>query len=149
MRKLPASVCKHKDVLKLEVADWRHWADRVEHGFVRAAKFLHGQKIFKARDLPYRTQLVPLAAIFARLGNAGETEGAWQKIARWYWCGVLGELYGGTTESRFARDLPEVVSMVRGEAVEPFTIAESSFQAGRLLTLRTRNSSAYKGFMRC
>ncbi len=131
--------------MKLEVADWRHWADQVEDGFVRAAKFLHGQKIFKARDLPYRTQLVPLAAIFARLGNVGETEGAWRKVARWYWCGVLGELYGGTTESRFARDLPEVVSMVRGEAVEPVTIAESSFQAGRLLTLRTRNSSAYKG----
>ena len=143
--KAPGISCKHKDILKLEVSDWRDWADRVEQGFVRAAKFLHGQKIFKARDLPYRTQLVPLAAIFARLGNAGETEGAWRKIARWYWCGVLGELYGGAIESRFARDLPEVVAMVLGESAEPITIAESSFQAGRLLTLRTRNSSAYKG----
>ncbi len=143
--KAPGISCKHKDILKLEVADWRNWADGVEQGFVRAAKFLHGQKIFKARDLPYRTQLVPLAAIFARLGNAGETEGAWRKIARWYWCGVLGELYGGAIESRFARDLPEVVAMVLGEPVEPTTIVESSFQAGRLLTLRTRNSSAYKG----
>src|SRR5258706_3846326 len=35
--------------------------------------------------------------------------------------------------------------MVRGEATEPITIQESSFQANRLLTLRTRNSSAYKG----
>ena len=36
--------------------------------------------------------------------------------------------------------------MVRGEAVEqPTTVQESSFQANRLLTLRTRNSSAYKG----
>ena len=143
--KAPGISCKHKDILKLEVADWRDWADRVEQGFGRAAKFLHGQKIFKARDLPYRTQLVPLAAIFARLGNAGETEGARRKIARWYWCGVLGELYGGAIESRFARDLPEVVGMVLGESVEPITVAESSFQAGRLLTLRTRNSSAYKG----
>lgn len=32
-----------------------------------------------------------------------------------------------------------------GEAVEPITIQESSFQPNRLLTLRTRNSSAYKG----
>ena len=59
--------------------------------------------------------------------------------------GVLGELYGGAIESRFARDLPEVGALVRGEAVEPITIVESSFQANRLLTLRTRNSSAYKG----
>ncbi|MBC7284642.1 DUF262 domain-containing protein [Hoeflea sp.] len=142
---VPGISCKRKDILKLEVADWKHWADRVEDGFVRAARFLYGQKIFKARDLPYRTQLVPLAAIFVDLGKDGETEGARQKIARWYWCGVLGELYGSAIESRFARDLPEVVGFVRGGAVEPTTIQESNFQAGRLLTLRTRNSAAYKG----
>jgi hypothetical protein len=141
----PGISCKRKDVLKLEIGDWQTWADRVEAGFVRAARFLYGQKIFKARDLPYRTQLVPLAAIFVDLAKDGETEGARQKIARYYWCGVLGELYGGAIESRFARDLPEIAGMVRGEATEPITIQESSFQANRLLTLRTRNSSAYKG----
>ncbi len=141
----PGISCKRKDILKLEVADWKAWADRVEAGFVRAARFLYAQKIFKARDLPYRTQLVPLAAMFVDLGKDGETEGARQKIARWYWCGVLGELYGGAIESRFARDLPEVVALVQGEAVEAITIQESSFQSGRLLTLRTRNSAAYKG----
>jgi hypothetical protein len=141
----PGISCKRKDILKLELADWMTWADRVEEGFVRAARFLHSQKIFKARDLPYRTQLVPLAAILVDLDKDGETEGARQKIARWYWCGVLGELYGGAIETRFARDLPEVVASVRGEDVEPITIQESSFQAGRLLTLRSRNSAAYKG----
>ena len=147
--KAPGISCKRKDILKLEVADWQTWADRVENGFTRAARFLHGQKIFKARDLPYRTQLVPLAAIFTDLDKDGETEGARRKIARWYWCGVLGELYGGAIESRFARDLPEVGALVRGASAEPVTIAESNFQAGRLLTLRTRNSSAYKDSMRC
>jgi hypothetical protein len=141
----PGISCKRKDILKLEVTDWKEWADGVEGGFVCAARFLHGQKIFKARDLPYRTQLVPLAAMFVDLGEAGENEGARQKIARWYWCGVLGELYGGAIETRFARDLPEVVGWLRGEAVEPITIQESNFQANRLLTLRTRNSAAYKG----
>lgn len=145
MDKAPGISCKRKDILKLEVGDWKTWADRVEAGFVRSARFLRSQKILKARDLPYRTQLVPLAAIFVDLGEDGETEGARQKIARYYWCGVLGELYGGAIESRFARDLPEVVAMVRGEVDEPITIQESSFQANRLLTLRTRNSSAYKG----
>jgi hypothetical protein len=141
----PGISCKRKEILKLEVGDWKAWADRVEAGFVQAARFLHGQKIFEARDLPYRTQLVPLAAMFVDLGKDGETEGARQRIARWYWCGVLGELYGGAIESRFARDLPEVVAMVRGDVAEPITIQESNFQAHRLLTLRTRNSAAYKG----
>ena len=143
--KAPGISCKRRDILKLDVTDWQEWADRVEQGFERAARFLHGQKIFKARDLPYRTQVVPLAAVFTSLGNAGDTEGARKRIARWYWCGVLGELYGGAIESRFARDLPEVVALVGGSPSEPTTITESNFQAGRLLTLRTRNSSAYKG----
>ena len=42
---------------------------------------------------------------------------------------VPGELYGGAIESCFARDLPKVVVLVRGEASAD-TIAESSFQAG-------------------
>jgi hypothetical protein len=143
--KAPGISCKRKDILKLEVEDWKTWADHVERGFIRAARFLYSQKIFKGRDLPYRTQLVPMAAIFVDLNKEGETEGARQGIARWYWCGVLGELYGGAIETRFARDLPEVVASVRGESVEPITIQESNFQANRLLTLRTRNSAAYKG----
>ena len=143
--KAPGISCKRRDILRLEVADWQAWADRVEEGFDAAARFLYGQSIFKARDLPYRTQLVPLAALFTDLGQTGETEGARRKVSHWYWCGVLGELYGGAIESRFARDLPEVAALVCGEAVEPTTITESNFQAGRLLTLRTRNSAAYKG----
>ena len=143
--KAPGISCKRRDILRLEVSDWEAWACRVEEGFDAAARFLYGQNIFKARDLPYRTQLVPLAALFTDLGQTGETEGARRKIARWFWCGVLGELYGGAIESRFARDLPEVAALVHGEAVEPTTITESSVQAGRLLTLRTRNSAAYKG----
>ena len=141
----PGISCKRRDILRLTVADYRAWADRVQEGFVRAARFLHGQKIFRSRDLPYRTQLVPLAAILADLGDAGETDGARSQVARWYWCGVLGELYGGAIETRFARDLPEVTSLVRGEDGEPSTVEDSNFAANRLVTLRTRNSAAYKG----
>jgi hypothetical protein len=144
--KIPGISCKRRDILKLDVAQYTKWADIVETGFVKAARFLHSQKIFRSRDLPYRTQLVPLSAIFIDLGQEGETEGARQKIARWYWSGVLGELYGGAIESRFARDLPEVVSYVKGLGdEEPITIRDANFAANRLLTLRTRNSAAYKG----
>jgi len=99
--------------------------------------FFFPKKIFGALDLPYRTQITPLAAIFAILGDRAENYGIQTKIARWYWCGVFGELYGSAVESRFARDLPEVVEWVYGNN-EPSTIAEANF-------LRTRNSAAYKG----
>lgn len=140
----PGISARRRDILRLTVADYETWADRAEDGFVRAARFLYGQKIFRAEELPYRTQLTPLAAILADLGDAAETDGAKQRIARWYWCGVFGELYGGAIETRFARDFPDVVSFVQGGR-EPTTVQEASFLPGRLTTLRTRNSAAYKG----
>ncbi len=137
--------CRRRDVLSLSVDDYMTWADKLEEGFIKAAQFMWGQKIFKAQDVPYQSQLIPLAAIFADLGDIGDTDGAHRKIARWYWCGVFGEIYGGPIETIFARDLPEVSGWVRGESGEPTTIRDANFQADRLLTLRTRNSAAYKG----
>jgi uncharacterized protein with ParB-like and HNH nuclease domain len=59
--------CKRRDILRLSLTEYREYADQVEDGFERAARFLHGQKIFRAKDLPYQTQIVPMAAILADL----------------------------------------------------------------------------------
>lgn len=136
--------CKRKDILKLSLQDYKTWADKVTQGFYDAAKFLMEQKIFSNRDLPYATQLIPLAAIFVELGTLAHNQTVRQMIARWYWCGVFGELYGGAVETRFARDLPQVVEWIKGGTL-PDTITEAYFDPNRLLSLRTRNSAAYKG----
>jgi hypothetical protein len=125
--------------------NYEQWAPEVEDGFEWSARFLNGERVFEARDIPYRTQLVPLAAIHVALGNQSETIGVVETIRRWYWCGVLGELYGGAIETRFSNDLVQVVDWAKGKDNEPITVYQSSFDAGRLLTLRTRNSAAYKG----
>lgn len=140
----PGISCKRKDILRLLLEDYQTWADPVTDGFERAARFLYGQKIFGARDLPYRTQVTPLAAIFAVLGDRADSAGVSAKLARWYWCGVFGELYGGAIETRFAKDLPEVLDWIEG-GPEPSTVQDANFAPQRLLTLRTRNSAAYKG----
>jgi hypothetical protein len=116
----------------------------VQEGFVRAAQFLHGQYVFASRDLPYRTQVVPLAAILAVLPKYLDNDATKRKLAQWYWCGVFGELYGGAVESRFALDLPQFLAWAAGGA-EPKTVSDATFAPGRLLGLRTRNSAAYKG----
>jgi hypothetical protein len=143
-QKAPAITCKRKDLLRLSLGDYRKWADDVEGGFQKAARFMHVQRIFTARDLPYRTQLAPLAAIFTVLGDQADHDSVRAKLTRWFWCGVFGELYGGTIESRFAKDLPQVLAWVGG-GPEPDTIADANFASSRLYTLRTRNSAAYKG----
>ena len=136
--------CTRREILRLPVSDYKKLAGQVEAGFKEAARFLHSQKIFNARDLPYPTQLVPLTAIFADLD--GEIEPSMKaKIVQWYWCGVFGEMYGASTDTRFANDFSEVTAWVKGEPDVPRTIREANFQENRLLELRTRNSAAYKG----
>lgn len=143
--RLPRIGCKRHDVLALSLDEYQRFAPSVISGFKAAAKFLHQQFVFDTKFLPYGTQLIPLAAILALTGDEAQSAGAQQKLARWYWCGVFGELYGGSTETRFSRDLPDVVGWVQGSATEPRTVVEAQFASGRLLTLRTRNSAAYKG----
>ncbi len=143
--KAPAISCKRKDILRLSREEYERWAPEAEKGFLWAAAFLTGEMIYEARDVPYRTQIVPLAAIHVALGSSAEAIGKVQKIRRWYWCGVLGELYGGAIETRFANDFQQVTDWCNGAEGEPITVYESSFDPGRLLTLRTRNSAAYKG----
>lgn len=143
--KAPAVSCRRGDILRLTREEYERWAPEVEAGFFWAGTFLTGEMIFEARDVPYRTQLVPLAAIHVALGQQAEAIGKVDKIRRWYWCGVLGELYGGAIETRFANDLQQVVEWCDGTTAEPITVYEASFDPGRLFTLRTRNSAAYKG----
>ena len=145
MDRPPAIGCKRADMLKLTLEEYKQWADPLMDGFKQAAFFLHSEHVFDAKFLPYGSQLVPLAAILTVLDKKVLTEGEKDKLAQWYWCGVFGELYGGTTETRFSRDLPDVVEWMRGGEEEPRTVEEAQFRPDRLLSLRTRNSAAYKG----
>ena len=104
--RLPRIGCKRDDMLKLTLAEYQRFAPAIVNGMRTTARFLHGQHLFDTKYLPYGSQLIPLAAIFASLGKDAEVFGAQQKLARWYWCGVFGELYGGTTETRFSQGPP-------------------------------------------
>ncbi|MFI9462625.1 GmrSD restriction endonuclease domain-containing protein [Streptomyces xiamenensis] len=138
--------CKRRDLLELPLADFRRLAPRVQEAFAWVGSFLEQQCIVRTADLPYRTQLVPLAAVRAITGAETDLPANEDRISRWYWCGVLGEMYGGSIESRFTRDVEQLIAWIRGnEGVVPDTIAESAFLAERLDTLTTRNSAAYKG----
>lgn len=141
---LPAVRATRQSLLDLPLEAYLEYRDSIEEGYRRAAKFLRQQEIHRVIDLPYQTQLVPLSAIFAEIGNAAEHAGNLAKIARWFWCGILGELYGSTVESRFAKDIMEVPAWLQG-GPEPSTVSEGVFRADRLQTMRTRLSAAYKG----
>lgn len=143
-RELPQVSATRQVLLNLPLDAYKQYQHRVEEGFLSAAKFLIQLDIYRAKDLPYQSQVVPLAAILAELGRDADSPAAIEKIRRWYWNGVFGELYGSSTETRIAKDFIEVVDWVRGGS-EPSTVRDATVRADRLDTMRMRLSAAYKG----
>ncbi|MBI3271451.1 MAG: DUF262 domain-containing protein [Planctomycetes bacterium] len=138
--------CKRKDILKLTLEEYQANADSIEQGLMAAARLLVRECIFEAKNIPYTTQLIPLAAVCAILGPRFEQDAVKQKLVQWYWCGVFGELYGGANEARYAMDIQDVIRWIDG-GEEPRSIRDANFAPTRLLTLQTRLSAAYKGIM--
>ena len=69
----------------------------------------------------------------------------YNKLAQWYWYGVLGELYGGAVGTRIANDVEELLARIEDNAEWPRTIEDAAFQPDRLDRLTSRLSAAYKG----
>lgn len=140
----PAVSAKRGDILRLSLHDYLEWRDDLVDAFEWAAGFLQLNRIFRASEVPYTSQLVPLAVLKVILGKDASLHAVDAKLNRWYWSGVLGELYGGATESRFARDVEQVPVWI-DNGPEPETVSQAAFHENRLFTLRTRGSAAYKG----
>lgn len=140
--------CKKKDVLNLKLADYQKYADVLTQGFEEAEMLLFEERIFVSRDLPYTTQLIPLAVLCALLlpDRRIKNSNVKNKIKRWYWCGVFGELYGSANETRYVNDVVGVMNWLNGGEL-PKTIVDSYFNPMRLLMLQSRRSAAYKGIV--
>ncbi|MBF9033360.1 DUF262 domain-containing protein [Rhodobacterales bacterium HKCCE2091] len=141
---LSAVRATRQSLLDLPLEAYLKHRGAVEEGFKTAARFLRQNHIYRVLDLPYQGQLVPFAAILAMIGPKFDHAAVRDQLARWFWCGIFGELYGSAIESRFAKDVLEVPAWLDG-GPEPSTITDGRFRPERLRTLRTRLSAAYKG----
>lgn len=145
-QQLPSVSAKRKIMLALSCTAYQSWAGKVEKGYLQVPSFLRKQSIMRLRELPYQTQIVPLASILSMLDDkVWLTPVVFDKLSLWFWCGVLGELYGGAVDTRIAKDVEEVLDWVQNDGSIPSTVSDASFDAHRLDRLYTRNSAAYKG----
>ncbi|MDP6132090.1 MAG: DUF262 domain-containing protein [Dehalococcoidia bacterium] len=142
---LPQVTCRRNALLALPLEAYRKHADSVEQGFIEASNFLNELKIIWNRDVPYPPQVMALASTFAILGHGAETHAAKEKLALWFWNVTFGELYGSATDTRIARDVPQLVDWISGTGDKPRSIDEALFQRSRLRSLQIRISAAYKG----
>ena len=132
---------KRMSILGLDLVDYKRWADPVEQGFMLVAKFLRKEHVRDPRELPYRTQLPPLAAVLALVKEKWLEPKINDKLSRWYWCGVLGELYGGAVESRMANDVAQLLEWFEDDSKVPRTVSDANFSPDRLDKLQSRLSA--------
>lgn len=145
-KKVPATSARKEDILAMDLADYREFSPRFRAALPAVARHLRTLHIHSFGDVPYRTQLIALAAFHALLGERAEEHAVRARLNQWFWCGVLGEQYGATIETKLARDVEQVPAWATGASEEdPDTIARANFAESRLGSLRTRNSAAYKG----
>ncbi len=139
--------CKGEDILKLEYNDYLDYKPQIVEGFVDAAKFLDGEGITTAKYLPYKTQLIPMAAIFAELKLSGkDNAAAVNKIRQWYWCCVFSESYKDGQGTRYAKDIVQIMKWI-DKREEPEIIRKAQIVAGRLMSVNNIRSAAYKGII--
>lgn len=140
---------QREDIVNIGLDDYRAAVHQVRDGFRDAAEFLADRCILTTEDVPYDTQLIPLAVVLALLQehpDALSTQRAKDRLNRWFWSGVFGELYGSSAVMiRAGRDVDEVVAWVLDDdAEEPKTVRDATFAESRLLSIR-EDSGVWQG----
>jgi hypothetical protein len=141
---LPQIACNRQAILGLPLSAFRKYSQTIESSFIDAAAFLNEQKILRERDVPYPPQVVALSAALSVLGRKAHNLPAKNKVSRWFWCGALGEVYGGGADSLMPVDVPGLIEWISDDGPPPKSVADAIFQQNRLRTLRGRTSAAYK-----
>ena len=139
-----------EDILNLTLAEYIPAAKEMLQGFDEAAEFLRQRCILSLDQVPYTAQVVPLAVILTLLGSEElASTRSWDRLNQWFWCGVLGELYGSPAViARSGRDADQVTAWIRehkdGTALVPKTIRDTVFHESRLLSA-TEDTGVWKG----
>lgn len=141
--------CKRGDVLDMkkgQIAEgWRH----VVTGLASGLQMLRDDcGVIIPKWLPYNTIVVPLAATFAHIRDASgpATSAARDKLKRWFWCSVFGQVYERAPNSQSAKDFGELKRWLGG-GEPPQSIQEFSFDADSLRQTTPRQRAVYRGVM--
>src|SRR5579862_3836513 len=100
---------KREHILAMPLSAYQTWSEPLVKGYLEVHQFLAHLGFHHPKFLPYRPQLIPLAATLALIGERRLEPQIQEKLSQWYWCGVFGELYGSASETRIALDLQQLL----------------------------------------
>jgi hypothetical protein len=144
-RKAPS--CKRSDVLNLAASDITAWWGEVVNGLAKGLEILRDDcKVMLAKWVPYPTMLPPLAAVLACSGDSKTAEAGArrEKIKRWFWCSVFGQVYESATNSKSAKDVTELLSWFSAGPM-PESVNTFRFDPRSLRDVTPRQRSIYRG----
>ncbi len=144
-RKAPS--CKRGDVLNLAPVDIEAWWGKVAAALAAGLEILRDDcKVTLPKWLPFKTMLAPLAAVLARVGptNTPEAGAQREKLKRWFWCAVFGQVYESAPNSKSAKDVVELTAWLSG-GPEPESVAALRFDPKTLRDVTPRQRSIYRG----
>jgi hypothetical protein len=146
-KQVPQISATKKALLDVPLEEYKKYKDIVEKSFIIAADFLTRIGFYRLRDLPYQSQVTALASIIAKIGKKNyHNTTVFKMLERWFWCGVFGELYSSSIDTRISYDFVQVSQWaINPSSDEPFTIRDANFSIDRLNTMRSKLSAAYKG----
>ena len=142
-----APSCKRSDVLNMAASDITAWWDMVVLGLATGLEILRDDcKVMLPKWLPYQTMLPPLAAVLARGGNPKTAEaGAHrEKLKRWFWCAVFGQVYESAPNSKAAKDVAEILPWLSGGDL-PESVTSFRFDPRAMRDVTPRQRAIYRG----
>ncbi len=144
-RKSPS--CKRSDVLNLKATDITEWWDKVIVGLKTGLEILRDDcKVIQPKWLPYQTMIAPLAAILAKIGvPKSAIAGVYrEKLKRWFWCAVFGQVYESAPNSKSAKDVLELFDWL-SEGSLPESVSALKFDPKSLRDITPRQRAIYRG----
>lgn len=139
--------CKSEDILKLGYQDYLDYKAAIKEGFIDAAKFLSEEGITTKKYIPYKPQLIPMAAIFAKLNSINKNNlASLKKIRQWYWTSVFSEAYRDGHLNRFVKDIVQVMNWINRDQV-PEIVQDVQITAWKLLKAKSIQSAIYRGII--
>ena len=136
--------CSRSTILELSCEDYKKSEKRALDGFLETGRFLSDRGILLHANMPYPVLIVGLSAAFALLKKNGRSASAKEKIAQWFWISALSEVLVSGSDSRLARDIPDLVGWVKSNSNKPSTVVQGQFYEGKFDELKDRTKDTFK-----
>ncbi len=138
--------CKRSSVLSLAAEDIaQHWDDAVADMAAAILLLRDECGVLITKWLPYRPMLIPLAAAWRQVAEAGgPDQGAMRaKLKRWFWCACFTGEYESSSATLAERDAPILKRWLAGDN-EPPVVRDFSWDPERWRSVTIRQQGLYR-----